>query len=106
MIQETTNHMKAASAIYVDEPRRTVRLTPLLSKILDVDIETIWDEGKTHDDGIIDWVSEGGRILLLLKDKNEPGHEGCDPPSLAALSAARHWAQSKVNISNLVQLLL
>ena len=94
MIQETTNYMKAASAIYVDEPRHTVRLTPLLSKIFNVDIKTIHDKGKTHDDGIINWVSEGGHILLILKDKNEFGHEGCDPPYLTALSAARHWAQS------------
>ena len=97
MIRETTNYMKAASAIYPDERKRTAKLTPLLSKILNVDIHTIMNEDKTYADGTVEWVSEGGRILLLLKeDKNEFGDGGCDPSTQAGLSAARHWAQSKV----------
>ena len=97
MIRETTNCMKAASAIYHDERHRTAKLTPLLSKILDVDIQTIKNDDRTHADGIVEWVIEDGRILLFLKeDKNELGDGGCDPTTQAGLSVARHWAQSKV----------
>ena len=97
MFRKTTEYMKAATAIYDDERKRTASLTPLLCEILDVDIQKIMNEDKTHADGIVEWVSEGGRILLLLKeDKNEFGDGGCDPSTQAGLSAARHWAQSKV----------
>jgi len=97
MIRKTTNYMTAATAIYPDEKTRTARLTPLLGDILKVNIQTIMNEDKTYADGTVELVSEGGCFLLLLKeDKNEVGDGGCDPSTQAGLSAARHWAQSKV----------
>lgn len=97
MIRKTTDYMKEATAIYPDEKTRTSRLTPLLGVILNVTIQTIMNDDKTYADGTVECVSEGGRTLLLLKeDKNEFGDGGCDPSTQAGLSAARHWAQSKV----------
>jgi hypothetical protein len=97
MIRKTTDYMKDATAIYPDEKTRTAKLTPLLGEILGVDIQTIMNDDKTYADGTVERTSEGGRMLLLLKeDKNEIGDGGCDPSTQAGLSAARHWAQSKV----------
>ena len=107
MIQKIMNYMKATSTIYLNKRSHMVKLTPLVSNILDVDIQTFGNDDRTHADGTVEWVSEGGHILLLLKkDKNEFGDGGCDPSIQAGLSAARHWAQSKVSISALVHLLL
>lgn len=96
-IRKTTEFMKVATAIYPDEKKRTENLTPLLAGILDVNIQIIVNEDKTYADGIVELFIERECILLLLKeDKNEFGDGGCDPSTQAGLSAARHWAQSKV----------
>ena len=51
MICKCTKYIKSASAIYPDEKTRMRELTPLLGKILDVDIRTIMNDDKTYADG-------------------------------------------------------
>jgi hypothetical protein len=97
IILRTIEYMKAASAIYTSEDKRRAKLMPLLSLILNVDIQTILSEDKTNADGIVELVKSWGRILLLLEeDKNEFGDGGCDPSTQSGLSAGRCWAQSRV----------
>lgn len=55
------------------------------------------NDDKTYADGVVELITEGRHILLLLKeDKNEFRDGGSDPSTQAGLSAARHWAQSRV----------
>lgn len=97
IIRQTTEYMKAASAIYETEAKRRVVLTPLLCRILGVDIQMIRNEDETNPDGIVEVVKNEARSLLLLKeDKNEFGDGGSDPSTQAGLSAGRCWAQSRV----------
>ena len=102
MILQTIEYMKAASAIYTSEDKRREKLMPLLSRILNVDIQTIMNTDKTNADGIVESLKSWGRILLLLEeDKNEFGDAGSDPSTQAGLSAGRCYAQSRVNNSYL-----
>ena len=54
MILRTTEYMKSASAIYTSEDKRREKLMPLLSRILNVDIQTIMNTDKTNADGIVE----------------------------------------------------
>jgi hypothetical protein len=102
MVLRTIEYMKSASAIYTSEDKRRETLMPLLSHILDVDIQTILNTDKTNADGIVELVKSWGRVLLLLEeDKNEFGDGGSDPSTQAGLSAGRCWAQSRVKDSYL-----
>lgn len=102
MILRTIEYMKAASAIYTSEDKRREKLMPLLSHILEFDIQTILNIDKTNADGIVELVKSCGRVLLFLEeDKNEFGDGGSDPSTQAGLSAGRCWAQSRVNDSHL-----
>ena len=97
IIRQTTDYMKTASAIYKTEQERRSALTPLLCKILGVDIQTIQNEDNTMPDGIVENVIMEARSLLLLKeDKNEIGDGGSDPSTQGGLSAGRSWAQPRV----------
>ena len=100
MIIRTIEYMKAASAIYTSEDKRREKLMPLLSHILDVDIQTILNPDKSNADGIVELVESWGRVLLL-EDKNEFGDGASDPSTQAGLSAGHCWAQSRVNNSYL-----
>jgi hypothetical protein len=98
----TIEYMKAASAIYASEDKRREKLMPLLSHILDVNIQTILNTDKTNADGIVELLKSWGRVLLLVEeDKNEFGDGGSDPSTQAVLSAGRCWAQSRVKNSYL-----
>jgi hypothetical protein len=97
IIRQTTEYMKAASAIYVTEAQRREKLTPLLCNILDVDIKMIQNADKTTPDGIVEVGKNNAySLLLLMEDKNEFGDGGSDPSTQAGLSAGRCWAQSRV----------
>ena len=96
--RKTVKYMLAASAIYPDERSRAAKLTPLLEKILGVNIQMIVNDDKTYADGIVELVIDGARILLLVKeDKNENGDGGCDPSTQSGLSGVRNWVQTKVS---------
>ncbi len=97
IIRQTTDYMKTALAIYKTEQERRSTLTPLLCKILGVDVQTIQNEDNTMPDGIVEKVIKEARSLLLLKeDKNEIGDGGSDPSTQGSLSAGRSWAQPRV----------
>jgi len=97
IIRRTTDYMQAASAIYKNEDERRNRLTPLLCKILGVDVQKILNEDKTNPDGIVEKLFDKARSLLLLKEeKNEVGEGGSDPSTQAGLSTGRCWAQPRV----------
>jgi hypothetical protein len=97
IVCQTTEYMKAATAIYESEETRRRVLTPLLCAILDVKIQTILNGDKTNPDGIVEL---GKNVLLfvvfLQEDKNEFGDGGSDPSTQAGLSAGRCWAQPRV----------
>ena len=77
IIRRTTDYMQAASAIYKYEDERRNQLTPLLCKILGVDVQNILNEDKTNPDGIVEKLFDKARSLLLLKEeKNEVGASG------------------------------
>jgi hypothetical protein len=100
-ILRTIDYMKAASAIYTSEVKRREKLMPILSHILDVDIQSILNADKTNADGVVELVKSWGRVLLLLEeDKNEFGDGNSDPATQAGLSAGRCWAQSRVDNPN------
>ncbi|KAG5634558.1 hypothetical protein H0H81_001534 [Sphagnurus paluster] len=96
IIRRTTEYMKASSAIYPTEEKRRAELTPILCKILGVDIQTILNDDKTNADGVVELLRAVGRFLIFLKeDKNEFGEGGSDPSTQAGLSTGRSWAQPK-----------
>jgi len=94
IVRQTTEYMKAASAIYESEETRRKVLTPLLCAILDVNIQMISNEDKTNPDGIVE--TPKNMLLFLKEDKNEFGEGGSDPSTQAGLSAGRCWAQPRV----------
>lgn len=97
IVRQTTEYMKAASAIYESEVTRRKVLTPLLCTILDVNIQMILNEDKTNPDGIVEAAKNMLLFLTFLKeDKNEFGEGGSDPSTQAGLSVGRCWAQSRV----------
>ena len=99
IILQTIEYMKAASAIYTNEEKRRDKLMPLLSRILNFDIQTIMNTDKTIADGVVEQLIWWGRILLLVEeDKNEFGDGGCDPSTQAGLSGGRCLAQERVKI--------
>ena len=89
-IRHTSDYMKAASAIYASEYERRVELIPILDNILGVDIR------MTGPSGIVEVVTNPGRILLLIENRNEFG-EG-DPSTQFGMSVGHCWAQSRVNV--------
>jgi len=97
IVRQTTEYMKAASAIYESEESRRKELTPLLCAILDVNIQMILNEDKTNPDGIVETAKNMLLFLTFLKEeKNEFGEGGSDPSTQAGLSAGRCWAQPRV----------
>ena len=97
IVRQTTEYMKAATAIYESEEKRRNVLTPLLCAILEVNIQTILNEDKTNPDGIVEVMINALRFLIFLQeDKNEFGDGGSDPSTQAGLSVARCWAQPRV----------
>jgi hypothetical protein len=97
LIQATTEYMMAASAVYKNEVLRREALTPLLRKILGVNIQMIMNSDKTTPDGIVEMVIGVLLFLIMLEeDKNEFGDGGSDPSTQAGLSLGRAWAQAKV----------
>lgn len=96
-IRDTTEYMKAATAIYESEGARRKVLTPLLCDILDVNIQTLLNDDKTNPDGIVEVVKNKSLFMILLQEhKNEFGDGGSDPSTQAGLSAGRCWAQPRV----------
>ena len=97
IVRQTTEYMKATSAIYESEVTRRKVLTPLLCAILDVNIQMILNEDKTNPGGIVEAAKNMLLFLTFLKeDKNEFGEGGSDPSTQAGLSVGRCWAQSRV----------
>ena len=97
LVRQTTECMKAATAIYESELERRKVLTPLLCAILEVNIQTILNEDKTNPDGIVEVMINGLLFMIFLQeDKNEFGDGGSDPSTQAGLSAGRCWAQPRV----------
>jgi hypothetical protein len=96
-VRKTTEYMKASSAIYTTEAERREVLTPLLCRILGVNIQMIQNADLTIPDGIVEVGTNEARSLLLVKeDKKEFGDGGSDPSTQAGLSVGRCWAQSRV----------
>ncbi|KAF8909284.1 hypothetical protein CPB84DRAFT_1947341, partial [Gymnopilus junonius] len=97
-IRLTTEYMKAASAIYANENERRNALTPLLSKILGVDIQTIVNEDKTIPDGMTD-LKLGEHfeniLIYLTEHKNEIGEGNSASAAQGGLSQGRSWAQPR-----------
>ncbi|KAK2463746.1 hypothetical protein APHAL10511_004239 [Amanita phalloides] len=87
--------MKAASAIYESEQKHRKVLGPLLSIVLDVNIQAILNEDKTNPDSIVE-VAKNMLLFMIFfqEDKNEFGG-GLDPSTQAGLSAGCCWAQPK-----------
>ena len=97
IVRQTTEYMKAASAIYESGESRRKELTPLLCAILDVNIQMILNEDKMNPDGIVETAKNMLLFLTFLKEeKNEFGEGGSDPLTQAGLSAGRCWAQPRV----------
>ncbi len=97
LIRATTEYMKAASALYKSEEKRREALTPLLRKILGINIQMVMNGDKTTPDRIAEMVTGVLLFLILLEeDKNEFGDGGSDPSTQAGLSLLRAWAQAKV----------
>jgi hypothetical protein len=97
IVRQTTEYMKAATAIYESEEKRRNVLTPLLCAILDVNIQAILNEDKTNPDGIVEVTINASLFFIFLQeDKNEFGDGGSDPSTQAGLSAGRCWAQPRV----------
>ena len=97
IVRQTTEYMKAATAIYESEEKRRNVLTPLLCAILEVNIQTILNGDKTNPDGIVEVMINALRFLIFLQeDKNEFGDGGSDPSTQAGSSVARCWAQPRV----------
>jgi hypothetical protein len=99
-IRQTTEYMKAASAIYPSEQTRRAKLTPLLCSVLGVNIQMILNEDNTCPDGIVEKVRGLARMLLLREEKNEFGEGSSDPSTQAGLSFGRCWAQPRVDESH------
>jgi hypothetical protein len=97
IICQTTEYMKAASAIYGNEAKRRITLTPFLCGIPGVDIQMIRNEDDTLPDGIVEVGKNETRSLLLLEEgKDEFGDSGSDPSTQAGLSAGRCCALPRV----------
>jgi hypothetical protein len=97
IVRQTTEYMKAATAVYESESERRKVLKPLLCAILEVNIQTITNEDKTSPDGIVEVMINRFLFLSFLQeDKNEFGDGGSDPSTQAGLSAGRCWAQPRV----------
>jgi len=60
IIRTTTEYMKASSAIYATVDKRRTELTPILCKILGVDIQTILNDDKTNADDVVELLMAGG----------------------------------------------
>jgi hypothetical protein len=97
VIRDTTEYMQAASATYQDERTHRMKLTPILKRVLNANIQGIENNDRTKADGTVEGIKDQNGFLLALKeDKNEFGAGGSDPTTQAGLSAARSWAQLNV----------
>jgi len=67
IIRATTEYIKA-SAIYATEESRRAELTPILWKILGVDIQTILNDDETNTDSVVE-LPAGRFIIFLTEDK-------------------------------------
>jgi hypothetical protein len=97
--RRTTAFMKAASALYPSEPKRSEVLSPLLSDILGVHVQMVTNSDRTCPDGIVEFrVKIWGRFMtLLIEYKNESGDGSSDASTQAGLGHARTWGQPKVS---------
>ena len=95
IIRTTTKYMKASSAVYANKKYCQAELTPILCKILGVNIQTILT--NMNADGVLEWPMEAGNFLILLEE--EFGEGDMDSSAQAGLSMARLWTQSKVGDS-------
>jgi len=69
LIRATTEYMKAASAVYKSEEKRREALTPLLRKILGINIQMVMNGDKTTPDGIAEVLKGVLLFLILLEEK-------------------------------------
>jgi hypothetical protein len=93
--------MQQTSGNYVDELRRRVVLSPILSGVLGVSIQVVENADLTKADGVVEgFTQQNGQhsvfLCMLKEDKKELGDGGSDPSTQAGLSAARAWVQPRV----------
>ena len=92
--------MCAASGNYADELTRRGALTPILSGVIDFNIQVVENPDRTKADGIVEGYTQDGEhnvfLCMLKEDTKEFGDGGSDPSTQAGLSAARAWVQPRV----------
>jgi len=99
-IRWTAKYMQATSGHYTHERSRRDTLIPILSGVIDFNIQVVENPDRTKADGIVegytqDRLQHSVFLCMLKEDKKEFGDGGSDPSTQAGLSAARAWVQPR-----------